>query len=36
LGVGEGDGAGITLESGRQSASAKMKERNLMAEAADS
>lgn len=32
LGVGEGEGAAIPLESGRQTASAKMKERNFMAE----
>jgi hypothetical protein len=36
LGVEEGKGAGIALERGRQTASAKMKERNLMAEAASS
>jgi hypothetical protein len=30
LGEGEGDGAADTLESGRQTASAKMKERSLM------
>ena len=36
LGVGEGEGAAVRLEMARQTASAKMKERDLMAEAAGS